>query len=79
MKTADQLILPRKRDHELMAEILPLQYSKDYSKVTTQSNLEFIFDPNRFDMKDSTLLTDNYSLKMEMLHEYGVLATKLRQ
>ena len=79
MKTAGQLSLPGKSDHELVAEILTLQYSKEYSKVATHTDLEFIFDPNRFDMKDSTLLTDNYSLKMEMLHEYGVLATKLRQ
>ena len=50
-----------------MAEILTLQYSKDYSKVTTQTNLEYIFDPDKFDIKDATLLTDNYSLEIEKL------------
>ena len=30
-------------------------------------------------MKDATLLTENYSLDIEKLEEYGVLATKLRQ
>ena len=79
MKTAGQLILPGKSDHELMAEILTLQYSKDYSKVTTQTNLEYVFDPDKFDIKDATLLTDNYSLEIEKLQEYGMLATKLRQ
>ena len=62
-----------------MAEILTLQYSKDYSKVVTHPNLEYIFDPDQFDMKDATLLTDNYSLDIEKLQEYGMLATKLRQ
>jgi len=62
-----------------MAEILTLQYSKDYSKVTTQTNLEYIFDPDQYDMKDTTLLTDNYSLEIDKLQEYGILATKLRQ
>ena len=63
----------------MMAEILTLQYSKDYSKVVTQANLEYIFDPGQFDMKDATLLTDNYRLDIAKLQEYGMLATKLRQ
>jgi len=50
-----------------MAEILTLQYSKDYSKVTTQTDLEYVFDPDKFDIKDTTLLTDNYSLEIEKL------------
>ena len=46
MKTAGQLNLPGKSDHELMAEILTLQYSKDYSKVATQANRDYIFEPD---------------------------------
>ena len=46
MKTAGQLVLPGKSDYELMAEILTLQYSKDYSKVATHANCEYIFDPD---------------------------------
>ena len=79
MKAADQLITPGRSDYELLAEILTLQYSKDYSKANTQANLEYIFDPDSFDMKDATLLTDNYALDIEKLQEYGMLATKLRQ
>ena len=62
-----------------MAEILTLQYSKDYSKVATHANLEYIFDPDNYAIKDSTLLTDNYRFDTDKLMEYGKLATKLRQ
>ena len=47
--------------------------------MTTQTNLEYVFDPDKFDIKDATLLTDNYSLEIKKLQEYGMLATKLRQ
>ena len=61
-----------------MAEILTVQYSKDYSKVSDQANLEYIFDPDKYDLKDPTLLTENYNLEIEKLQEFGILATKLR-
>ena len=40
---------------------------------------EYIFDPDRFAIKDPALLTDNYRLDTEKLLEYGKLATNLRQ
>ena len=58
---------------------MTLQYSKDYSKVASQTNLEYIFDPDTYEMKDLTLLTDNYCMEFEKLQEFGILATKLRQ
>ena len=67
MKTEAQLILPGTSDYELVAEILTLQYSKEYSKVASQTNLEYIFDPDTYDMKDPTLLTENYSMELEKL------------
>ena len=62
-----------------MAEILTLQYSNDYSKLACQTCLEYIFDPDTYDMKDPTLLTESYSIELEKLQEYGILATKLRK
>ena len=79
MKAAGQLVQPGKSDYELVAEILTLQYSNDYSKVSNQANLEYIFDPDKFDLKDVSLVTENYSLEIEKLQEFGMLATKLRQ
>ena len=61
-----------------MAEILTLQYSKEYSKVTDQTSLEYIFDPDTYDLNDPTLLTESYNMELEELQEYGFLATKLR-
>ena len=61
-----------------MAEILTLQYSKDYSKVNNHANIEYIFDPDTYDIKDATLLTEIYILEIEKLQEFGILATKLR-
>ena len=58
---------------------MTLQYSKEYSKVVSQTNLEYIFDPDTYEMKDPTLLTESYSMELEMLQEFGILATKLRQ
>ena len=55
VKTEGQLALPGISDYELMAEILTLQYSKDYSKVASQTSLEYIFDPDTYDIKDPTL------------------------
>ena len=46
---------------------MTLQYSKEYSKVASQTNLEYIFDPDTFDMKDPTLLTESYSMEVEKL------------
>ena len=78
VKTEGQLALPGTSDYEFMAEILTMQYSKDYSKVTSQTSLEYIFEPDIYDMKDPTLLTESYSMELEKLREYGILATKLR-
>ena len=61
-----------------MAEILTLQYSKEYSNVASQTNLEYIFDPDTYDLNDPTLLTESYSMELDELQEYGILATKLR-
>ena len=58
---------------------MTLQYSKDYSKVASQTNLEYIFDPDTYEMKDPTLLTESYSMELDMLQEFGIIATKLRQ
>ena len=79
MKTQGQLVLPGTSDYELVAEILTLQYSKDYSKVASQTNLEYIFDPDTYEMKDPTLLTESYTMEFEKLQEFGILATKLRK
>ena len=79
VKTEGQLVLPGISDYELMAEILTLHYSKDYSKVANQTSLEYIFDPDTYDLNDPTLLTENYSIELDNLQEYGILATKLRQ
>ena len=65
VKTEGQLVLPDTSDYELMAEILTLQYSSDYSKVASQTCLEYIFDPDTYDMKDPTLLTESYSMELE--------------
>ena len=67
MKTEGQLILPGTSYYELDAEILTLQYSKDYSKVASQTNLEYIFDPDTYEMKDPTLLTESYKMEIEKL------------
>ena len=79
VKTEGQLILPGTSNYELMAEILTLQYSKDYSKVASQTSLEYIFDPDTYGMKDPTLLIESYSMELEKLQEYGIIATKLRK
>ena len=79
MKTEAQLVLPGTSDYELVAEILTLQYSKDYSKVASQTNMKYIFDPDTYDMKDPTLLTESYSMDLEKLQEFGIIATKLRK
>jgi hypothetical protein len=47
--------------------------------VASQTNLEYIFDPDTYDIKDPTLLTESYSIELEKLQELGILATKLRQ
>ena len=50
-----------------MAEILTLQYSKEYSNVTDQTSLEYIFDPDTYSLNDPTLLTESYSMEHEKL------------
>ena len=77
VKTEGQLILPGTSNYELLAEILTLQYSKDYSKVASQTSLKYIFDPDTYSMKDPTLLIESYSMELEKLQEYGIIATKL--
>ena len=56
-----------------------MQQSEEYNKVSEDTNLEYIFDPDKYGKKDPTLVTDNYRLDTEKLLEYGRLATKLRK
>ena len=56
-----------------------MQQSEEYNKVSEDTNLEYIFDPDKYGKKDPTLVTDNYRLDNEKLLEYGRLATKLRK
>ena len=56
-----------------------MQQTAEYTEVAEQTNLDYIFDPDKYSIKDATLLTDNYRLDTEKLLEYGKLATKLRK
>ena len=47
--------------------------------VASQISLEYIFDPDTYDMNDSSLQTENFRMEVEKLQEYGILATKLRK
>ena len=79
MKTVAQLTEPGKSDYDIYDEILALQQTAEYTRVSEDTNLEYIFDPDKYGKKDLTLVTDNYKLEMEKLLEYGRLATKLRK
>ena len=79
MKTVSQLSEPGKSDYDIYDDILALQQSEEYNKVSEDTNLEYIFDPDKYGKKDPTLVTDNYRLDTEKLLEYGRLATKLRK
>lgn len=63
MKTGGHLARPGACTYELEAEVLTLQYSKDYSKVSSQTTLEYLFDPDTYDMNDPELLTSNYTME----------------
>ena len=56
-----------------------MQQSVEYTIVSEDTNLEYIFDPDKYGKKDPTLVTDNYRLDTEKLLEYGRVATKLRK
>ena len=56
-----------------------MQQTAEYTSVTEDTSLEYIFDPDKYGKKDPTLVTDNYKLETEKLLEYGRLATKLRK
>ena len=79
MKTVAQLTQPGKSDYDIYDDILDLQQTAEYTSVSEDTNLEYIFDPDKYGKKDLTLVTDNYKLETEKLLEYGRLATKLRK
>ena len=56
-----------------------MQQTTEYTSVSSETSLEYIFDPDKYGKKDPTLVTDNYKLETEKLFEYGRLATKLRK
>ena len=58
---------------------MALQQTTEYTSVSEDTNLEYVFDPDTYRKKDLTLTTENYKLEMEKLLAYGRLATKLRQ
>ena len=62
MKTKAQLTEPGKSDYDIYDEILALQQTAEYTSVSDETNLEYIFDPDKYGKKDLTLVTDNYRL-----------------
>ena len=78
VKTVAQLTEPGTSNYDIYDDILTLQKSKEYAHVAEDTNLEYIFDPDKFGMKDPTLVTENYELDTEQLLAYGRLATNLR-
>ena len=79
LKTTVELSEPGKGDYNILDDILAMQQTPEYASVSESTNLEYIFDPDKFDQKDTTLVTENYKLDMEQLLAYGKLATNLRQ
>ena len=58
---------------------MALQQTTEYTNVSEDTNLKYVFDPDTYRKKDLTLTPANYKLKTEKLLAYGRLATKLRQ
>ena len=56
-----------------------MQQTAEYTHVSEDTNLEYIFDPDKYGKRDPTLVTENYRLDPDKLLEYGRLVTGLRQ
>ena len=63
VKTVAQLTQPGKSDYDIYDDILALQQTAEYTSVSEDTNLEYIFDPDKYGKKDLTLVTDNYKLE----------------
>jgi hypothetical protein len=42
-----------------------MQQTTEYASVAEATALEYLFDPEKFGMKDPTLVTENYKLDTE--------------
>ena len=42
-----------------------MQQTKEYTNIAEDTNLEYLFDPDKFSKNDSTLVTENYKLDTE--------------
>ena len=47
--------------------------------MADEASTEYLFDPDKYDLKDPTLTTDNYTLTVAELQENGILASTLRK
>ena len=62
LKTAAELSEPGKSDYDVLDDILALQQTVEYTNLADETNLEYVFDPDKFGKKDLTLTTENYRL-----------------
>ena len=65
VKTGGQLAGPDKSDYDIYDDILAMQQTTEYASVAEATALEYLFDPEKFGMKDPTLVTENYKLDTE--------------
>ena len=49
MKTTVELSEPGKGDYNILDDILAMQQTPEYASVSESTNLEYIFDPDKFD------------------------------
>ena len=65
MKTTVELSEPGRSDYDILDDILAMQQTPEYASVSEATTLAYIFDPDKFDQKDTTLVTENYKLDTE--------------
>ena len=65
MKTTVELSEPDRSDYDILDDILAMQQTPEYVSVSEAADLEYLFDPDKFDQKDTTLVTENYKLDTE--------------
>ena len=56
------MIEPGKSDYDILDDILALQQTAEYTRVSDGPSLEYVFDPDTFGKKDLTLTSENYRL-----------------
>ena len=79
LKTVHHLSNPGRSNYDILVDILSMQQTPEYAEANDEASTEYLFDPDKYGLKDETLVTNNYALPNDELREYGILATKLRQ